>query len=66
MFRVVTEEEAILATQQLEFIYSKLGMLFQVLPNSPRICIDPPKPAPRPHVDGVIRSVSDFVSQRFS
>lgn len=63
IFQAITEEQAILATQQLDPIYSQLGMLYELFPNAPRLFVDPPKLVPSPHVDGVLGSISDSISQ---
>jgi len=63
MFRVVTEEQAILSSQQLDLIYSQPDMLYKVFPNAPRPYINPPKLVLGPHVDGVIGYISDSMSQ---
>lgn len=63
MFREFTKEKTILASKQLDLIYSHLGTLYEVHPNAPRPSIDPPKPSHGPHVDGVIGFVSYSVSQ---
>lgn len=63
MFKVVTKKQDILATQQLDLIYSQLGMLYEVIPNAPRPFIDLPKHTVGPHFDCVIGSVFDSMSQ---
>lgn len=62
MFKVVTEEQAILATQQLDLIYPQLDMLFEVIRNAPYPPINPPKPTPGQHSNGVVGSIEDFMS----
>lgn len=52
-----SKKEAILRSKQLDVIYSKLGMLYKILPNSPQVEIDPMKEMHIPHVDGVIGSI---------
>lgn len=57
-----TEEEEILRSQQLYFIYSQLGMIYNILPNAPKEETDPMKATPDPHVDRVINSKVDQVT----
>jgi hypothetical protein len=47
-----------LHAQHLDLIYSQLGTLYDIIPNSPRSLKDPRKPNPGPHVDGVVGFVS--------
>ena len=54
---VTNEEEAILRAQQLHLIYSHYGILYEIIPDAPRLTHNVEKPKPRPHVDGVVGSV---------
>ena len=53
-----TEEQAIIRAQYLDLVYSQLGTLYDLIPNAPRPTNDPSRPAPEPHSDGTIGSVS--------
>ena len=64
MSGAVTEEDVIRRAQHLDLIYSQSGFLYDIIPQTPRPSNDKPQTAPRPHVDGVIGSVSTtFVTQ---
>lgn len=52
--RAWSKEEAILRAQQLDLIYSQLGMLYKILPNAPQAEMDPTKETHGHHVDGII------------
>ena len=54
---VFTEKQVIFRAQELELIYSKYGVLYKILPNSPRLRIDLAKPKIVPHVDKVVGSI---------
>jgi hypothetical protein len=56
---VTIEEKSIMCSQQLDFIYSHLGTLYNIIPNDTRSLIDPINPNPKPHVDGVVGSISN-------
>ena len=51
-----TEEQAIHAAQQLDLIYSQSWLLYSILSNAPRLGADLNKPLPSAHVDGMIGS----------
>jgi hypothetical protein len=55
-FRVFYEEEDIMRDQQLELIYSQLGMLYDILHEAPRSTIDLTKSKSGPHADGIVGS----------
>jgi hypothetical protein len=55
--RVTTEEEAIFKSQQLDLIYAQSGMLYEILPDTPRSNYDP-RQRPGPHADGIIGSTN--------
>jgi hypothetical protein len=55
---IFTKEQAISQSHYLDLVYSQLGMLYDLIPNIPLSSNDPTKPAPRPHVDGMIDLVS--------
>ena len=48
------EEQAIMCSQYLDFIYSQSGTLYDIIPHAPRSSIDLKKPNLGPHVDGVV------------
>ena len=54
---VTTEEEAILRDQQLDLIYARYGILYEIIPKAPRSTNSAEKPKPGPHADGVVGSV---------
>jgi hypothetical protein len=54
MVEVATEEKVIFHAQHLDLIYSQLGTPCDIIPNSPWYLMDPKKPTPRPHDDGVV------------
>ena len=51
------EDQVIFRTQQLDLIYAKYGLLYDIIPNSPRSNFDP-KFKPRPHSNGIVGSIS--------
>jgi hypothetical protein len=55
--RVTSEEEAIFKAQQLDLIYAQSRMLYDILPDAPRLNYDP-RQKPRPRADGVVGSVN--------
>ena len=55
---MTNEEEAILKAQQLDFIYSQSGILYEIIPEAPRPTHDAEKPKPEAHDDGVVGSVN--------
>jgi hypothetical protein len=55
---VATDEQVILCAQHLDLIYYQWGALYEIFPNAPRRSTDPSQPNPRPHVDGVVGSIS--------
>ncbi len=56
----VIEEEVISRAQNLDFVYSQSGTLYNILPNATRSQLELPKPNPRPHDDGIIGSVENI------
>jgi hypothetical protein len=56
--RVTYEEEAILKAQQLNLIYDQSGMLYEIIPDTPRLNYDP-RQKPKLHADGIIGSAND-------
>ena len=54
----ITEEQAISHAQYLDLVYSQSGTLYDLISNDPRPKNDPSRPTPKPHVDGIIGSVS--------
>jgi hypothetical protein len=54
MVGVTTEEKDILCVQHLDMIYSQSRKLYDIIPNAPRLSIDPRKTNPGHHVDGVV------------
>jgi hypothetical protein len=58
MLGSLTKEKVILYSWKLDLILSYFGTLNDLIPCAPRISIDPPKPTPKPHDDGVIGLVS--------
>ena len=55
---VMNEEESILRAQQLDFIYSQSGILYEIIPEAPRPAHNAEKPKPGPHADGVVGFVN--------
>ena len=55
---VTNEEEAIIRAQQLDFIYSQFGILYEVILEAPRPMHDVEKHKPGPHADAVVGSVN--------
>ena len=55
---VTNEEEAILRDQQLDLIYSQSGILYEIIPEAPRLMHNVEKPKPGPHADGVVGSMN--------
>jgi hypothetical protein len=51
-----SEEEAIMRAQHLELIYSQSGLLYEILPDAPRLTFDKTKQNYGPHVDGIVGS----------
>ena len=58
MSGAVTEEDIIRRARHLDLIYSQSGTLYDIIPQALRPSNEKPRTAPRPHVDGVIDSVS--------
>jgi hypothetical protein len=54
---VTSEEEEIFKSQQLDLIYAQSGMLYKILPDTPRSNYDP-RQNPGPHADGIIGSAN--------
>jgi hypothetical protein len=54
---VTSEEEAIFKSQQLDLIYAQSGMLYKILPDTPRSNYDPRQNL-GPHADGIIGSAN--------
>jgi hypothetical protein len=54
---VTSEEEAIFKAQQLDLIYAKSGMLYEILPDAPRSNYDP-RQKPDTHDDDIIGSAN--------
>lgn len=61
-----TEEQAIHAAQQLDLIYSQSRLLYSILPNALRLGMNPSKPTPSAHVDGMIGSTMNQVTNALS
>jgi hypothetical protein len=55
---IVTEEQAIIRAQYLDFVYSQSDTLYDMIPNSPQSSNDQTKPTPGPHADGMIGPIS--------
>ena len=58
MSGTVIEEDVIRHSQHLYLIYSQSGTLYDIIPQALRPSNDKSRPAPGPHVDGVIGFVS--------
>jgi hypothetical protein len=54
---VFSEEEAIFRAQQFDLIYAQSGMLYHLLPDTPRSTHDP-RQSPGPHDDGIVGSTN--------
>ena len=61
MSGVVTEEDVVRCAQHLDLIYSQSGTLYDIIPQPPHPSNETPRPAPTPHTDGVIGSISSSV-----
>jgi hypothetical protein len=53
---VFSEEDAIMRAQQFELIYSQSGLLYNILPDAPRLILDKTRQRARPHADGIVGS----------
>jgi hypothetical protein len=53
---VFSEEDVIMRAQQLELIYSRSGLLYEIFPDAPRSIIDKTKQRAGPHADGIVGS----------
>jgi hypothetical protein len=53
---VFSEEEAIMRAQQLEFIYSQSGFLYEVFPDAPWSILDKTRHKSGPHADDIVGS----------
>ena len=60
------EEQAIHAAQQLDLIYSQSQLLYSILPKAPRLGTNLSKPSPSSHVDGMIGSALNQVTNALS
>lgn len=58
MVGVIREEQAIWHAQHLDLIYSWLGTLYEIIPNSPLSSYDVVKSTPKPHANGMVGSIS--------
>jgi hypothetical protein len=54
---VTSEEEVVFKTQQVDLIYAKFGMLYEILPSTPWSNYDPRKNH-GPRADGIISSAN--------
>ena len=54
---VQNEDQAIFRAQQLDLIYARSGLLYEIIPNAPRSNFNP-KFKPGPHADGIVGSAS--------
>lgn len=61
-----SEEHAIHVAQQLDLIYSQSQLLYSILLNAPRPDADLSKPPPSAHVDGMIGSALNQVTNALS
>lgn len=61
-----SEEQAIHVAQQLDLIYSQSRLLYSILPNAPRPGMNPSKATPTAHVDGMISSTKNKVTNALS
>ena len=66
---VQNEDQAIFSAQQLDLIYAQSGLLYEIIPNSPRSNFDPEFKT-RPHVNGIVGSANikpvDLVTKQVS
>jgi hypothetical protein len=53
---VFSEEDAIMRAQQLELIYSRSGLLYEILLDVPRSILDKTRQRDGPHVNGIVGS----------
>jgi hypothetical protein len=61
MSRAVIEEDVIRRAQHLDLIYSQYGTLYDIIPQASFPSNDKSQPAPGPHANGVIGSVSSSI-----
>ena len=61
-----SDEQAIHAAQQLDLIYSQSRLLYSILRNAPRPGVNLSKPSPSAHVDGMIGSALNQVTNALS
>ena len=61
-----TEEQTIHVEQQLHLIYSQSQLLYSILPNAPQPGMNPSKPTPSAHADGMIGSTMNQVTNSLS
>ena len=45
-------------SQHFDLTYSQSSTIYDIIPNAPRLLIDPKNPNPGPHVNGVVGYVS--------
>ena len=60
-FRVQNEDQAIFRAQELDLIYARYRLLYEIILNAPRSNFDP-KIKPGPHVDGIVGSTSTKIA----
>ena len=60
------DEQAIHAAQELNLIYSQSLLLYSILPNVSRPRMNPGKPTPSAHVNGMIGSAMNQVTNALS
>jgi hypothetical protein len=53
---VFSEEEVIMRAQQLQLIYSKSGLLYEIFPDAPWSILEKARQKSGPHVDGIVGS----------
>lgn len=61
----VTKDQDIHHAQHLDFIYSQVGMLYNIIPHAPRYSKETLRLTPRPHANGVVGSTSSIASTQF-
>ena len=54
---VQNKEQAIFRAQELDLIYAQSGLLYEIIPSSPRSSFNP-KVKPGPHIDGIVGCTS--------
>jgi hypothetical protein len=63
---VFSEEDAIMRAQQLELIYSRSGLLYEIFSDAPRSILDKTRQRVGPHVDGIVISSQPKLAEKLT